>query len=1094
MNSKIPTGLPDTLILRQLLKKTDSLRVAAARKPPYAEWLKALRDQVAPELSYTNVTFPFFTPHDEFNHIHPLFFLAERLLGREVIEGLNAAELFVLSCSLYAHDWGMAVSEKEKNCILGIEQVDPAGSFRLLSEEHLAFSKSLRDRGIANPPDQVGAVPADVWQTYIRETHAARSAQRVRHFFSSRDKHAGEAVALVCEGHNLDVERLRSFDTSSPIQAEVVNVRALGLFLRLIDLFDIAQDRTPYALWKFVSPEEQISKLEWEKHQAIGSVVVEPFLETSRVIKVSGATDDHRVYAALEDLRDYCKDQLCLSNGLLNELTPSYQPRLVEIDWKIKANGFEPITVRFDFDRQSMIKLLSDEIYQGDRYVFLRELLQNSVDAIRLRRELHKTKGTGVVFRGAIRVEVDHRSDGQTVVSWSENGTGMSRFIIKNYLTVAGKSFYRSDDFKKLGVSMDPISRFGVGILSCFMTAERVDVLTRQDGELEMHPESLRIEITNPARHLRIERCPAACRPEPGTTVTVYLRKPRDAEQPGIAPPRLDVTSYLKEIAGFVEFPIYVEEDSKRTVILHPDQFAKFKASDGWQPTSLDLSFCWKDYFLPQDVKTAREVFTEEKVKLSPSAKNSLYEGAVTSPVLRDELELKQHIGGSGEFTSHYAIKGEDVVGEVRVHTRWTPQPIVSKHGRSAACDNMCRVYCDGILVPGVSVPNWVSRGWRTASTFRIVLNIRRSAGIRLDLARREIADDTTSWNDFVKMRCIDRFREKAKQIVAQKSPLDAYYSLARLLGYGAGFNINLPELIQDLAIPLVVVDEGGMISMLPSSERPERETFVVPRSLAESLGTQVMKGWSSSAWLNPNPKIDEWAGAMSVFGDGMTYGNGSDSFESLNMAEWLQEGWLGAASDLQKVRFLFPGKKKSFPLMQEIWEKRAGGGKKLGSGKGAKKRIGLASTANAAMQALRFHYGAPRFVEFASPFEAFFTAGWRYLNVLHPIAAALAECVRAVSDSESAGALEDHSSGKLKDLLRSMFGEGPFLMRDYLYGGELEARLETVQKLFELAEELEIFAVGHEISWSGVTTNIPPTSKSGRFGEPIRELSVVGI
>ena len=1094
MKQQIPSGLPDTLIIQQLLKKTNSLRVATARQPPYAEWLKALRDQVAPELSYINVTFPLFTPHDELNHIHPLFYLAERLLGREVIEGLNAAELFVLSCGLYAHDWGMAVSEKEKNCILRIEQVNPAGSFRLLSEDYSSFSKRLRERGIANPPDNAGAVPGDVWQGYIRETHAARSAERVRHFFKSRDMHAGEAVALVSEGHNLDVERLRSFDTSSPIQAEVVNIRGLALFLRLIDLFDIAQDRTPYALWKFVSPEEPTSEQEWKKHQAIGSVVVEPFLETSRVIRVAGATDDHRVYAALEDLRDYCKGQLCLSNGLLNELPPKYQPRLVEIDWKIKASGFEPITVRFDFDRQSMIKLLSDEIYQGDRYVFLRELLQNSIDAIRLRRELHKTKGTGVVFSGAIRVGVDHRTDGQTVVSWSENGTGMSTFIIQNYLTVAGKSFYRSDDFKKLGVSMDPISRFGVGILSCFMVADRVDVLTRQDGELEEHPEALRVEITNPARHLRIERCAASSRPEPGTTVTVYLRKTRNAEQPDKALPRLDVTNYLREIAGFVEFPIYVEEIAEKTVILHPEQFTNFKAVDGWRATSLDLSFCWKDYFLPQDVQTAREVFAEEKVTLKSSAKNSLYEGALTSPVLREELELKQHIGGSGEFTSHYAIKGKDVVGEVRVHTRWTPQPIVSKHGRSSACDNMCRVYCDGILVPGVNVPDWVSRGWRTASTFRIVLNIRRTAGTKLDLSRREITDGTTSWNDFVKLHCIDRFREKAKQIIARKSPLDAYYSLARLLAYGAGFNIPLPELIQDLAIPLVVVDERGVISLLPSSKRPERETLIVPRSLAESLGTQVMKGWASNAWLSPNPKINEWAGAMSVFGDGMTYGNGSDSFESLNMAEWLQEGWLGATSVLRKVRFLSPGKKKNFPLMQEIWEKRARVDKRRASAGGMKNQSDLASAANSAIKSFGFYYDAARFVEFASPFESFFTAGWRYLNVLHPTAAGLAECIRAVSDAESAGTLEDQALGRLKDLIRSMFGERRFAMRDYLYGGELDGRLEDVEKLFRLAEELDVFAVDHEVSWSGETTNMPTTVKSGGLGEPICELTAVGI
>jgi len=200
---------------------------------------------MAPELSYINVTFPLYIPHDELNH--PLFFLAERLLGPAVIQGLNAAELFVLSCGLYAHDWGMAVSDKEKECILGLEKVCPTDPFLLLDSDNPAFLHKLRERSISKPPITVEAVPLEVWQTYIRETHAARGALRVRHFFSILDRHAGEAIALVSEGHYLDVERLRSFDLSCPIQGEAVNLRAIGLFLRLTDLFDIAQDRTRMA-------------------------------------------------------------------------------------------------------------------------------------------------------------------------------------------------------------------------------------------------------------------------------------------------------------------------------------------------------------------------------------------------------------------------------------------------------------------------------------------------------------------------------------------------------------------------------------------------------------------------------------------------------------------------------------------------------------------------------------------------------------------------------------------------------------------------------------------------------------------------------
>jgi hypothetical protein len=295
----IPTGLPDTALLQALAKKIASLKIAPSRKPAYLEWLKALRDRVAPELSYTNVTFPLFTPHDEQNHIHPLFILTERLLSSEIIESLNATELFILGCSLYAHDWGMAVSEAEKKCIIGLSEPTATDSFALPDGDRVAFTKLLKDNRIVEPK-ALSDVPLELWQTHVRQTHAARSAHRVRAFFSPIDANLGDAVALVSEGHNLDVERLRPFETALPLQGESANIRALALYLRLIDLFDLAQDRTPYALWKFVSPETPKSAEEWNKHRALSPVVIEQFQETSRCLKVRGTTNDHRVYAALE--------------------------------------------------------------------------------------------------------------------------------------------------------------------------------------------------------------------------------------------------------------------------------------------------------------------------------------------------------------------------------------------------------------------------------------------------------------------------------------------------------------------------------------------------------------------------------------------------------------------------------------------------------------------------------------------------------------------------------------------------------------------------------------------------------------------------
>lgn len=1095
----IPEGLPDALIVHQLLEKTAALRVAAARRPPYAEWLKALRDQVAPELSYINVVFPQFTPHDEANHIHPLFYLAEQLLGSDLIERLNAAELFVLACSFYAHDWGMAVSENEKNSILGLETPDATSSFQLLDGERAEFYAKLKEQDFAESPHEATDISPATWLNHVRETHAARSAVRIKKFFSTRDPHTGDAIALVCEGHNLDVERLRDFDTARPVRGEVVNTQALALYLRLVDLFDIAQDRTPYALWKFVGPVDLTSKLEWDKHRAISSVVVDQYLDTGRIVKVAGSTDDHRVYAALEDLRDYCASQLRLSNGILNGLGPKYQSRLIEVDWSIKAQGFEPITVRFEFERRAMIRLLGDEIYQGDRYVFLRELLQNSIDAIRLRSELHKARGTGLKFEGAIHVEAEHRSDGHSVVRWSDNGAGMNRFIVQHYLAVPGRSFYRSAEFAKLGVQMDPISRFGVGILSCFMNSERVEIVTKQDGELEPSPESLCIEIADPARHFRIEQRVSDSERLTGTAVTLHLSKGAFAE--GVPPEpraRLGVIEYLRRVAGFVEFPIYVKEGSERVVILHPKQAAKYRAAEGWQPVALDLSYSWSDFLLPQDVSSSRDYFSEESILIGQRQENSPYEGSITWPALRESLELRRDSGYAPRSTSYQVLQDGELIGTCRIRGESWPYALLeelhrSERSKSHDCNNMCRIYCDGILVPGVKPPFWAGPRGERASSPRIVLNIRRKGGTNLDLSRSELVSEGAQWDKFLETLCIKRFRAVAKKILDECSPEDAYYRLSRLVAYGLGTSVRLKDALKGLSVPLVVANSSGKIGLLPAGGHPKGEVALVPKVEAERVSRRLFAGWGSDQWFNDTPRIHKWSGSLSVFAEGMTH-----SVSSWNVSAWsacfLQSEWLKSSFELQAVRFLFPRMEGEFPLLQEIWHERGESRYGVNRSHPSDEIEKYVFPANAAMRELGFHWDGPRFAVFAYPFEEFFTAGWNYLNILHPVVLALAECLVEISSVNKISDIDNAELGKLQDAIAVAFRRRNTVTESYLEGGLLEERIKSLQVFFTLTKELGFRSESDVPLLGKAALNVPRALVPGKLGKPIESLSDVDM
>src|SRR5262249_60387329 len=63
---------------------------------------------------YIVLLFPEYTPHDHTRHLDHLFALADRILGTPLYTRLKPSELVLLAIGLYAHDWGMAVSNAEQ--------------------------------------------------------------------------------------------------------------------------------------------------------------------------------------------------------------------------------------------------------------------------------------------------------------------------------------------------------------------------------------------------------------------------------------------------------------------------------------------------------------------------------------------------------------------------------------------------------------------------------------------------------------------------------------------------------------------------------------------------------------------------------------------------------------------------------------------------------------------------------------------------------------------------------------------------------------------------------------------------------------------
>ncbi|WP_016697692.1 HSP90 family protein [Actinoalloteichus spitiensis] len=161
---------------------------------------------------------------------------------------------------------------------------------------------------------------------------------------------------------------------------------------------------------------------------------------------------------------------------------------------------------KFQVDLRGVVDLLSHHLYSSPR-VYLRELLQNAVDAVTARRVGNPDAPA------AIGIELTDRA-----LTINDTGVGLTESQVHELLATIGRSSKRDE----LGFARHEfLGQFGIGLLSAFLVADEVRVVTRSVAggpAVEWVGRSDGTYAIGPAE-----------RDEPGTTVV--LRARRGAEQ-----------------------------------------------------------------------------------------------------------------------------------------------------------------------------------------------------------------------------------------------------------------------------------------------------------------------------------------------------------------------------------------------------------------------------------------------------------------------------------------------------------------------------------------------------------------------------------
>jgi len=447
--------------------------------------LNQVKEAATPLLAKITETFPEYTIHD-IRHSEAVVGILEWLVPDDLKKSLNAYEIYFLVMSAFLHDIGMVDFPE------------------LLDEDFEDFMIRMKRKF----PD---IKEEEVKRMYIRENHQLRSEQFIEKHFRElviKDFFQAKIVGRICRGHrNADLANRQLFNNREMYSAKniSINIPLLSALLQIADELDLTFERAPIIIYEIIKPHDPISRQEWERTLSACGIGLDP--DNQRQVILRATCWKPKIYREFRRLETRIQSYLTALPDYLFQYREFRESLPHTICADIEAVGFKALDFKFSLQEDQIVSLLMGEKLYEKKEDCLRELLQNTIDVCRRKSFLEKNYKPEIVF--------ELSSDRDKIIV-SDNGIGMDEYAIENYFTKIGKCFYTSPEFLEEGATFTPASQFGIGIVSCFMMANKIIVETKTD-----HSSPLRMEIDGLSDHFFVTD---GKRKESGTTVTMILK------------------------------------------------------------------------------------------------------------------------------------------------------------------------------------------------------------------------------------------------------------------------------------------------------------------------------------------------------------------------------------------------------------------------------------------------------------------------------------------------------------------------------------------------------------------------------------------
>lgn len=334
---------------------------------------------------------------------------------------------------------------------------------------------------------------------FIRITHHKKAVSNIKNLKNKIETAISpyytnsflQDLGNICQAHGENLDFIKKLPKESEDwENNKNNIQFLALILRLGDIIHFSSDRAPLSLYS----EKQISNEESLKHWKVKFQDVKyNFSTTEDQISISfqAFCSEPEMYYFLTDYINgideeinnfYCLKQNWEKLERFNEYNILLNPTVLRDNIKYDREVFIPDEkMKFTLNQSKILNLLMGVQLYKDEFACLREVYQNALDTSKCLLAYNKTKGISEKISiefGVGEEELEGRK--RKYIYCLDHGLGMDKYIVENYLLHIGNSYYKSKDFDAKNTDwkfdVKPISQFGIGILSCYMIADKLGV------------------------------------------------------------------------------------------------------------------------------------------------------------------------------------------------------------------------------------------------------------------------------------------------------------------------------------------------------------------------------------------------------------------------------------------------------------------------------------------------------------------------------------------------------------------------------------------------------------------------------------------